>query len=62
MSFDISCDLSDFSHYCYHSHKSNHSIYVQVVVDGRCVLKKWERIRVVKADFLKAVRKAVPKR
>ena len=35
MSFDISCDLS------YHSHKSHHSIYVQVVVEDRCVLKKW---------------------
>ena len=23
------------------AHKSHHSIYVQVVVEGRCVLKKW---------------------
>ena len=44
VSFDISCDLSDLSHYCNYSQKSHHSIYVQVVVEGRCVLKKLERI------------------
>ena len=43
VSLDISCDLSDLSHYCNHSHKSHHSIYVQVVVEDRCVLKKWVR-------------------
>ena len=36
--------LSDFSLYCDHSQQSHHSIYVQVVVEDRCVLKKWVRI------------------
>jgi len=36
VSFDISCD-----HYCNHSHQSHHGIYAQVVVEDRCVLKKW---------------------
>ena len=33
--------LSDFSLYCDHCHQIHHSIYVQVVVEDQCVLKKW---------------------
>ena len=47
MSIDISCDLSYFSLYYNHSHESHDSIYVQVVVKDRCVLKKWPLLRIV---------------
>ena len=38
MSFGFSCDLSDHSN---HSHQSLHGINAQVVIEDRCVLKKW---------------------
>ena len=43
MSFDMSCDLSDFSYHSNHSHQSQHGINAEVVVEDRCVLKKWAR-------------------
>ena len=47
VSFHISCDLSDISHYCNHSHQSHCDINAQVVVEDRCVLKKWPALRIV---------------
>ena len=44
VSFDISCDISDLIHHSNKCHQSHHSIYVQVVVEDRCVLKKWVRV------------------
>ena len=41
MSFEILCDLSDLSHHRNHSHQSHHGINAQVVIEERCVLKKW---------------------
>ena len=38
MSFGVSCDLSDHSN---HSHQSLHGINAKVVIEDRCVLKKW---------------------
>ena len=39
--------LSDFSLYFDHSQQSHHSIYGQVVVEDRCVIKKWLALRIV---------------
>ena len=41
MSFGVSCDFSDHSN---HSHQSLHGINAKVVIEDRCVLKKWPRI------------------
>ena len=51
VSFYISCDLSDLIHHSNNCHQSHHSIYVQVVVEDRCVLKKWVRARIVIGQY-----------
>ena len=44
---DIFCDRCDLIPHSNNCHQSHHSSYVQVVVEGRCVLKKWVLLQIV---------------